>query len=72
MVSHDDTIMASSKADTFAVSAIALIQSESIRTWARSAHNLPIIQQMAAETLAKNPKATLEDFACYLTLVAMG
>lgn len=58
--------------EAFTSEAIGLIQSESIRAWASSAHNLPILRRFAAATLAKNPEAKPADFATYLTLLAMG
>lgn len=62
----------STKADRFAQTAIALIESESIREWARSAHNLPIITKMAHIAITRDPKAKPQDFATMLTLTAMG
>lgn len=64
--------MSKSKAEKFTKAAIAAIQSPSMREWASSAHNLPIITEMAKSALSKNPKATSQEFATYLTLVAMG
>jgi hypothetical protein len=64
--------MTKSKATKFTTAAIAAIQSPSIRAWASSPHNLPIITEMAAQALSKNPKAKPQDFATYLTLTAMG
>lgn len=55
---------------TFTTAAIELLPSPSLKAWASSAHNLPIIQE-AAKASIKN-KRSPQDFATYLTLVAMG
>lgn len=52
--------------------ALKHIQSDSIREWAQTAHNKPIIIKMAKEAVKKNPQAKPEDFATYLNLCAMG
>lgn len=64
--------MSKSKATKFTTAAIAAIQSPSMREWASSARNLPIITEMAKSALSKNPKADPERFACYLTTIALG
>lgn len=64
--------MSTTQAAEFAESAIALIESDSIREWARSARNLPIITKMAFIAISRNPKAKPQDFATALTLAAMG
>jgi hypothetical protein len=64
--------MSKSKAEKFTTAAIAAIQSPSMREWASSAHNLPIVTKMAVAAIAKNPRTKPADFATYLTLVAMG
>lgn len=64
--------MSKPTAAKFTTTAIAAIQSPSIREWASTARNLPIITEMAKAAITKNPKAKPEDFATYLTCVAMG
>lgn len=64
--------MSKSKAEKFTKAAIAAIQSTSMREWASSAHNLPIITKMAETALSKDPKAEPERFATYLTCIALG
>lgn len=61
------------KADRLTKDAIKLIQSVSMREWASSAHNLPIITQMAALAIKNNGgKADPTAFSTYLTLAALG
>ena len=55
----------------FLKAVFAAIQSESIRAWAQTPHNAPIVKQMAKEALKKNPNLTPQYFATYLTTVAM-
>jgi len=64
--------MSSTKTSAFLTTSLNLIASESIRAWAQSAHNLPIITKMASAALTKNPKADPQGFATYLTTLAMG
>ena len=51
----------------FTLSSIALIESVSMRDWALGTHNLPIIIKMASTY-----KGSRQNFATYLTSVAMG
>lgn len=64
--------MSKTKAQKFTTAAIAAIQSPSIREWAQTAHNLPLITEMAQAAITKNPKLEPERFATYLLTVAMG
>lgn len=43
-----------------------------MRTWATSDRNLPIVHELAAKMLAKDPAADPQRLATYLTLLAMG
>jgi hypothetical protein len=57
---------------TFFTLTVGLIESASIKEWAQSAHNKPIIITAITAKLQRDPKAKPRDFATYLTLCAMG
>jgi hypothetical protein len=57
---------------TFLAKAFAAIQSDSIRAWAQTEHNLPHVTRAAEEALAKNPKADPVAFAGMLAGIAIG
>lgn len=64
--------MSEQSPESFTRAAVALIQSESLRAWATSARNLPIVHQLAAKMLAKDPALDPQTLATYLTVIAMG
>lgn len=54
----------------FLSAALAAIESRSIRAWASSEHNAPIVLEMAKAAVAKKSKP--EALAAYLVCLAMG
>lgn len=58
---------------TFVDAAIARIESVSIRAWARSDHNAPIVASMGANALRKGGEsADPLRFSAYLVCLALG
>jgi hypothetical protein len=64
--------MTRTEVDTFLATALSQVQSESIRKWATSAKNAPIIREMVLNYIAEKNAPQPGHFATYLTLVAMG
>lgn len=54
----------------FTTATINLLPSTSLKAWAQTAHNLPLIKAAAKAAQAKGQ--TPQDLATYLTVVAMG
>lgn len=55
--------------DQFIAASLGAIESRSIRAWAQTAHNAPIVREMAER--AFHLKHEPERFAAYLVCVAM-
>ncbi len=58
--------------ERFLDAALEHVESKSIREWARSDHNRPIMLKMADGVLKKNPAADPLRFGTYVTCLAIG
>lgn len=61
-----------SKLSTLFTSSVALIQSESMRKWATTSHNRPILEAYVADLRKSKPKITPIEVSTRLTILAMG
>lgn len=57
------------KLDAYVAAVLAAIESKSIRAWASSEHNAPIVRKLAASEIGKTKP---EDLATFLVITAMG
>jgi len=57
------------KLDAYVAAVLAAIESNSIRAWAASEHNAPIVRKLAASEIGKTKPA---DLATFLVITAMG